>query len=286
MNAACRDVNVDGVAVAHESDRTARCRFRRGVADGEAGGAAGEAAIGEQRAGFAQPHGFQVAGRVKHFLHPRAASGAFVADDDDVARLHFALQDAFDGGVLAFVNDGGAGEAVDAFVHAGGFDDAAVFGDVAVEDSKAAFLRVGVFDGADAAVFTVVINAVKAAVLRKGGLAAQAGRAGFVKFADFRRRGVFQVVAVNGCLQAGAVHGRHVGADEFCTRQLGEDVHDAARAVHVFDVVLRRVWRDFAQLRNAAREGINVFHGVIHARFLRGGEQVEDGVGGAAHGNV
>ena len=81
---------------------------------------------------------------------------------------------------------------MDAFVHAGGFDDAAVFGDVAVEDGKAAFLRVGVFDGADAAVFAVVINTVEAAVLREGGLATQAGRACFVEFADFWRGLVFR----------------------------------------------------------------------------------------------
>ena len=110
------------------------------MADGEAGGAAGEAAIGEQRAGFAQSHRFQVAGRVEHFLHSGAAPGPFVADDDNVARFHFALQDAFHGGVLAFVNDGFASEFEDAFVHPGGFDDAAVFGDIAVEDGEAAFL--------------------------------------------------------------------------------------------------------------------------------------------------
>ena len=107
-------------------------------------------------------------------------------------------------------------------------------------------------NGADAAVDAVVIDAVEAAVLREGGLAAQSCRTRLVKFEDFRRGLVFQVVAVYRFLQGAAVYGWQVGADKFRARQFGEDVHDAARAVHVFDVVLRRVRRDFAQLRDAA----------------------------------
>ena len=68
------------------------------------------------------------------------------------------------------------------------------------------------------------------------------------------------------------MHGWHVGADQSGARQFGEDVHDAASAVYVFDVVFGLVRCDFAQLRDAAREGVNVFHAVVHARFLRGGE--------------
>ncbi len=51
------------------------------MADAQARGAAGEAPVGEQGAGFAQAFGFEVARGVKHFLHAGAAFGAFVADN-------------------------------------------------------------------------------------------------------------------------------------------------------------------------------------------------------------
>ena len=56
--------------------------------------------------------------------------------------------------------------------------------------------------------------------------------------------------------------------------------------MYVFDVVFGLVRRDFAQLRDAARQGVNVFHGVGDVRFLRGGEQMQNGVGRAAHGDI
>ena len=256
------------------------------MTDGKAGGATGEAAISEQRAFGTEAHGFEVAGRIEHFLHARPAFRPFVANNDNVARFDFAFENTVHGGVLAFVNDSFAAECVDACVHSGGFNDAAVFGDVAVEDGKAAVLRVGVVNVADAAIRAVIIHAVVTAVLREGSLAAQSGGACLVEFTNFRGRVAGQVVAVNGVLQGCTVHGWHVGTDEACAREFGEDVHDAASAVHVFDVVFGLVRRNFAQLRDAARQGINVFHRVGDVRFLRGGEQVQNGVGRAAHGDI
>jgi hypothetical protein len=69
-------------------------RFGRDVADGQARGAAREAAVGDQGAGLAQPLGFQVAGRIEHLLHAGAAARALVADQHHVAGLDLAGQDA------------------------------------------------------------------------------------------------------------------------------------------------------------------------------------------------
>ena len=137
------------------------------MTDGKTGGATGETAIGEQRTFGAKAHGFEVAGRIEHFLHARPAFRPFVADDDNVARFDFACENTVDGGVLAFVNDSFAAECVNACIHSGGFNDAAVFGNVAVENGKAAILRVGVGKITDAAIRAVIIHAVVTAVCEK-----------------------------------------------------------------------------------------------------------------------
>jgi hypothetical protein len=49
-----RDVDRDRVAVLDQRDRAAGCGLRRDVADRQAGGAAGEATVGDQRAGLAE----------------------------------------------------------------------------------------------------------------------------------------------------------------------------------------------------------------------------------------
>ena len=119
-------------------------RLGRDVADGEARGAAGEAAVGDQGAGLAEALRLQVARRIEHLLHAGAAARALVADDDHVARLDLAVEDALHGRVLALEDDGRAGEDQDALVDAGRLHDAAVIGEVAVEHGEAAILGEGV----------------------------------------------------------------------------------------------------------------------------------------------
>jgi hypothetical protein len=65
------------------------------VADRQARGAAGEAAVGEQRADLAQALRLQVRGRVEHFLHAGAALRAFVDHDHDVAGDDLVGEDGF-----------------------------------------------------------------------------------------------------------------------------------------------------------------------------------------------
>ena len=55
--------------------------------------------------------------------------------------------------------------------------------------------------------------------------------------------------------------------------ELAQDRHDAAGAVHVLHVVLRRARRDLAQLRHAPREAVDVGHREVEqgADLVRGG---------------
>src|SRR5690606_16163736 len=127
---AARNVDVDDVAVTHEADRPALRGFRRGVADGQSRGAAGEAAIGQQRAGLSETFRLQIAGRIEHLLHAGAALGTLVADDHDVARLDLIAEDALHRRVLAFEDDRRTGEDEDRLVDARRLHHAAVERDV------------------------------------------------------------------------------------------------------------------------------------------------------------
>ena len=87
VESALLDVDDDGVAGLQRADRSAVGRFRRDVADHEAVGGAGEAAVGHERNGFAQARTLDGAGDVQHLAHARSALRPFPADDDDVVRL-------------------------------------------------------------------------------------------------------------------------------------------------------------------------------------------------------
>src|SRR5690606_17518994 len=110
-----------------------------------------EAAVGEQGAALAQTLGFEIAGRVQHFLHARPALGPLVADHHDIASLDLVAEDGLHRRVLAFVDAGAAFEHVDRFVHARGLHHAGVGRDVAAQDRQPAIAGIGVPDAADAA---------------------------------------------------------------------------------------------------------------------------------------
>ncbi len=75
MNGSPGDVDGDDVALFDQSDGATGGRLRRNVTDREPAGAAGEAAVREQRALFPEAFALEVRGRVEHFLHARAALG-------------------------------------------------------------------------------------------------------------------------------------------------------------------------------------------------------------------
>ena len=66
----------------------------RYVSDHETVAASGKSPVGYQRDLAPQPAADDGTGRAQHLAHPGAAFRSFVADDDHVARLDLAAQDA------------------------------------------------------------------------------------------------------------------------------------------------------------------------------------------------
>ena len=56
--------------------------------------------------------------------------------------------------------------------------------------------------------------------------------------------------------------------------------------MHVFHVVVVVVWRGFADARHNAAQAVDVCHFEIDTGFVGDGQQVQNGIGRAAHGDV
>ena len=122
--------------------------------------AARETTIGDQRTGLAQPHGFQIAGRIEHFLHARTAFGAFVADDNNVAFLDLTTKNLGNGFVLAFADHGRAGEFQNAFIHATSLNDATIDRHIAKQNGQPTILTVGVLNVTNATFFFIKVQVI------------------------------------------------------------------------------------------------------------------------------
>ena len=183
-------------------------------------------------------------------------------------------------------HDGRALEGQQRLVDAGRLDHAAALGEVAVEDRQAAFGRVGVLDVVDAALRPVEVERLPALRLREGGRRAPAAGGG-VEQLD-RLLGGARAADVPGAeplVHARGVDGPDRLVEQAAAPQLAEDRRDAARPVHVLHQVLA-ARRDLADAGHAARELVDVVHREVDLGLLRGGEQVEDRVGRAAHRDV
>ena len=82
------------------------------------------------------------------------------------------------------------------------------------------------------------------------------------------------------------MHGRHLAMDETATVQFAEDAENAAGAMDVFNMVLLGRRRHLAQAGHLARNTVDVRHAEIDAGFAGDGQQMQDRVGRAAHGDV
>ena len=128
------------------------------------------------------------------------------------------------------------------------FDHAAVERDVAHQHRQPALLRERVFIGADAAFSPVHIQTGPARGLAERDLAGLARRASFVELLQFSRRVAHDVPLLQCVLHGWCVDRRHVGVQLASAVQLAQDGHDAACAVHVFNMVLGRVGCHLAEL--------------------------------------
>src|SRR5690606_7392960 len=84
-------IDGDDVAVLHQRDRSARRRLRPHMADAEAAGAAREAPVGDERHLVAHALAVEAGRGRQHLTHARAALGALVADDENLAFLVLAV---------------------------------------------------------------------------------------------------------------------------------------------------------------------------------------------------
>src|SRR5699024_1527361 len=134
------------------------CSLRRDVADRQARSTTGEAAVSDQGTCLAQTGALQEGRRVQHLLHARATSRALVADDDDIARLDFALQDNGDSFFLRLDHASRCLEMPQLFFHASSLDDGAIRCQVAAQDNQTTLVGVGELCGVDAAVFLVGVQ--------------------------------------------------------------------------------------------------------------------------------
>ena len=99
---------------------------------------------------------------------PGPLARAFVADQHDITRLNLAIENAIDGGILAFENTRRAVETQNALIDARRLHDAAILGEIAVKHGEAAVLRKGVFESADGARLAVEIELLEAPLLAEG----------------------------------------------------------------------------------------------------------------------
>ena len=73
-------------------------------------GATGEAAIGNECAGFSKPLGFEVAGGVEHLLHAGPAAWPLITNNDHIPCLHAVLKNVGYRRLLAVTNVSRTGE--------------------------------------------------------------------------------------------------------------------------------------------------------------------------------
>src|SRR5579872_2857919 len=111
VKSAADGVDLDDVAVLEQSDRSADRRLRANMADAEAAGGAGEAAIGDQCDLAAHALPSQCCSRLQHFPHAGTAARTLVANDEDLAFLVGALLDGLEGILFAIEATGRSGKA-------------------------------------------------------------------------------------------------------------------------------------------------------------------------------
>ena len=139
---------------------------------------------------------------------------------------------------------------------------------------------------ADDASLPILVERGVARRLAEGDLGRDPAGAGAKKLAGRAARRSLDVVARQRMLERLGVNHAHVPVEEARPVELAKNAHDPAGPMHVLDVNVRNRRRDLAQNRRAARQPIDVGHGERDFGLVRGGEQVQHGVGRAAHRDV
>ncbi|CEG09955.1 hypothetical protein BN961_03387 [Afipia felis] len=142
------------------------------------------------------------------------------------------------------------------------------------------------FGIADAAFGAVGVECVVTAFLTERDLRRHAAWRSTIEGADAVALGAHHVPALQRVLQALAVNARQAGIDQPGAVEFTQNGHDAAGTMHVLEMHVGDRRRDLAQHRHAARQPIDVGHRERHFAFIGSGEQMQHGVGRAAHRDV
>ena len=242
------DVDGDDVAFLHQGNGAAHCCLRGNMADGSTTGGTGEPAVGNEGHGASLSTALNGRGGIEHLPHARAALGALVADDDDVAVVDLAAVDGLHGVLLAVKDTGGAFVYQHLRHYGRPLDHAGIRGQVALQHGDATGGAVGIFHGTD----------------------------------DLRVQiaGVGNVFA-NGL--AGA--GNQAGVEQAQPADLMHDGVDAASLVQVLHIG-GTGGGQMAEVGGFLADGVGNVHVQVNAALMGNGGQVKHRVGGAAQGHI
>ena len=142
------------------------------------------------------------------------------------------------------------------------------------------------FQRTDTAFGAVIVQRIPATILRERLCGTDTGRARTEHFLDRFVLGKGDVVLLQRLRQGETENVFHIAVQQACAVQLAEDPQHAAGAVHIFHMVFLGTWRHFTQLRHLAGQLVDIAHGEVDFGFLCRRQQVQNGVGGAAHGDI
>ena len=160
-----RDIDNDDIAIFDLTDVTTGCCLRRDVTDTQATRTTREAAISDKGTLLTEVTALDIRSRIKHLLHAWASLRTFVGDDDTVATVHLATEDAFTRIFLRVEDHSRTFEVPQFWSDTGSLHYATVLCDVAEEHSQATIFRVGMLEVADTSVLAVGVETLPLLIL-------------------------------------------------------------------------------------------------------------------------
>ena len=168
---------------------------------------------------------------------------------------------------------------------AGGLDDASALSEVAIEHRQPPVSAVSGTDGSNAPTHAISVQLRVAAALGERDLRSNTRRGGAKERMHSGIHCTHHIPAFEGVSQGGRVHCRHRCMEQLCTIELTQNSHHAARAMHVLQVQCAG-GSDLAERGHPSGESVDVLHREIDAAFLSGGQQMQDRIGRASHGDI
>ena len=281
-----RDINGNDVAVLDQGNRALVCRLGSDMADGQTGGAAGIAAVGQHGDLLADTLALDERRWVQHLLHARAALRALVTDDQRHTGLQSVVEDDLDGLFLGFDDQCRSTEGPNLLRHTGGLHHAAVRGEVATQHGQTAFGDGRMIDVVNRAVHTVAVEGVEQRGMRPRIRGHDVTRGRQIHLLGFLGAGItHDVPVVEFVLKRLVIDGMHVAVQLAGTVELAENASDATGAMHVGDLPFAGR-RSLADAGHGVGYALDVVKREVHVGGLRHGEDMQHCIGGATHGHI